>query len=149
MDALRSGLAEGAAAARADAVTQLLAQAARDGEVELIARGGSMGAALPDGARLRVRARGRYLAGDVLVFLHGSGQLVAHRMLGRIPGREGWRYVTRGDAAPAADGLVPARQVIGRVAGGEADSRISRVPVADRARAFAGFVRYLAGRMLG
>jgi len=133
-------------AARRAVAAELLAEAARTGGVDLVARGVSMGAALPDGARLRVESGRRYRAGDVLVFLNGTGQFVAHRMLGRIPGPRGWRFVMRGDAAPAADGLVPPARVIGRVAGGEADPRLWRVPLADRVQAWIGFLRYLLSR---
>lgn len=133
-------------AAQRVAAAELLAEAARAGEAELVARGASMGSALPDGARLRVESRRRYRAGDVLVFLNTTGQLVAHRMLGRMPGPGGWRFVMRGDRAPAADGLVPPARVIGRLVGGDADPRLWRVPPRDRVRAWVGFLRYLLSR---
>lgn len=129
-------------------VATALAELAAEAPLEVVARGGSMGPALADGARLEVRAARRYLPGDVVVFVNGAGDRVVHRLLGALPGRGGWRYVTRGDAAARADGLVPRARLIGRVTGGEVAAELIRVPLAARLAALGRFALYLGGRLL-
>jgi len=50
--------------------------------------------------------------GDVVAFRHpGTRRLTVHRIVGRDPA--GW--VLRGDGCPAADGVVPEADILGRV----------------------------------
>lgn len=85
--------------------------------VESEVQGGSMGATLPAGARIRVSCtdRPQYRTGDVLVYVM-DGRLIAHRMVGR--GRRtrvlGF-LITRGDAAVGCDPPVPVERTVGLV----------------------------------
>lgn len=85
--------------------------------VESEIQGGSMGATLPWGARIRVSCTDRpeYRTGDVLVYLM-DGRLIAHRVVGR--GRRSRVHgflITRGDAAVSCDPPVPVERTVGLV----------------------------------
>ena len=124
-----------------------LAELAREAPIEVVVTTGSMAPGIPAGARVSVRGQARYRRGDVLVFANSAGDLVAHRLLGRRRWRGAVHLVTRGDAAPRADGLVPPERVVGRVVGGECAPRVADVPAGDRLRAAGRFLGYLVGRV--
>jgi hypothetical protein len=80
-------------------------------------RGSSMGAALPDGARIRIRTGGEdsWRCGEVIAFLAGS-RIMAHRIV--YEGRRGLarRFViTQGDGNWFCDPPVNRATVVGRV----------------------------------
>jgi hypothetical protein len=80
-------------------------------------RGFSMGAALPDGARIRIRsgAEESWRPGDVIAFLAGS-RLMAHRVV--YEGRRGPArqfVITQGDGNWLCDPPVNRSTVVGRV----------------------------------
>jgi Peptidase S24-like len=117
----------------------LLRHLAREAPLTCRVRGSSMAPLLADGDRVEVAARRRYWPGDVLAFEGADGRLVVHRLVGYRPGRRGWRLVTWGDAAPAADVPVAAVRVLGRVVGGQGSPRVARVSPAWRLRALGRF----------
>jgi hypothetical protein len=85
--------------------------------VESQVHGGSMGATLPPGARIRLSCRetADYRPGDVVVYVQGSG-LVAHRLVGRGRGARARGYlITRGDASATCDPPVPIERAVGLV----------------------------------
>ncbi len=124
-----------------------LAALARESPIEVVVTTGSMAPAIAAGARVEVAGQRRYRRGDVVVFANSAGDLVVHRLLGRRRVRGSVHLVTRGDAAPRADGLVPPERVVGRVVGGECAPRVADVPAGDRLRAAGRFLGYLAGRV--
>jgi hypothetical protein len=80
-------------------------------------RGSSMGAALPDGARIRIRsgAENSWHQGDVIAFLAGS-RLMAHRIV--YEGRRGAArhfVITQGDGNWLCDPPASRSTVVGRV----------------------------------
>lgn len=94
----------------------------RTGRVRFRARGGSMRPSLRDGDVVSVvRADPDAIAiGDVVCFVPEPGRLSLHRVIGRDAGC----LVTKGDALDWAE-RVPARRVLGKVAGFERPSRLA------------------------
>jgi len=93
----------------------MLQRAGRVIESEI--RGPSMGATLPDGARIRISCRvdGNYQPGTVIVFVIPAG-LVGHRVVAVTRGRGGQAiFFTRGDATVVCDGPVELARVLGEV----------------------------------
>lgn len=125
-----------------------LAEMAAEAPIELTVRGGSMAPLLGEGDRVLVARATRYRAGDLLVFRNSVGDLVAHRLLGTRRSQGELRFVLRGDATPAADGLVPLAAILGRVVGGEIPRRLVAVPWHDRWRARWRFLAYAFSRLL-
>lgn len=87
--------------------------------VETQIQGGSMGAALPPGARVQLacRAGAHFEPGVVVVYVQDGG-LIAHRLVRR--GRSGRArdfLITRGDASATCDPPVPIAQAVGVVTG--------------------------------
>jgi signal peptidase I len=112
-----------------------LAGMAAEAPIELAVRGTSMAPHLREGDRVQISRATRYRAGEILVFRNSVGDLVA-------------RFVLRGDAAPAADGLVPPAAILGRVVGGDVPRRLVEVPWHDRWRARWRFLAYAFSRLL-
>lgn len=87
--------------------------------IESTVQGSSMGATLPDGARIKIELSpsDRYRKGEVVAFLAGP-TIVVHRIVhrGTIRRRPGW-LLTRGDACRVPDPAVPVSSVLGRVVG--------------------------------
>ncbi len=54
------------------------------------------------------------VAGDLLVFVW-AGQLVAHRLIRKVKGIKGERWITQGDNCPIPDPVLTPDRVIGRV----------------------------------
>lgn len=125
-----------------------LAEMAGEAPIELVVRGTSMAPLLAEGSRIQVARAERYRAGDLLVFKNSVGDLVAHRLLGTRRSHGELRFVLRGDATPAADGLVPLAAILGRVVGGEIPRRLFAVPWQDRWRARWRFLAYGFARLL-
>lgn len=125
-----------------------LAGMAAEAPIELVVRGTSMAPLLRDGDRVRVSRAARYRAGDLLVFRNSVGDLVGHRLLGTRRSRGELRFVLRGDATPAADGLVALEAILGRVVGGDVPRRLIEVPWRDRWRARWRFLAYGISRLL-
>lgn len=117
----------------------VLRDLAREAPMTCRVRGSSMAPLLADGDRVEVAARRCYWPGDVIAFEAADGRLVVHRLIGYRPVRRGWRLVTRGDAAPAADVPVAPVRVLGRVVGGEGSPRAVRVSPVWRLRALGRF----------
>jgi hypothetical protein len=84
------------------------------GGLTLRALGNCMAGTFPDGAQLLIERRALYLPGDVVVYARGDDTLVAHRLLGYLPGREGWRVLTRADNIAKADQPTALSRVVGR-----------------------------------
>jgi hypothetical protein len=97
---------------RAMAAAQLM-QRGTPAIVESDVRGVSMGAALPDGARIRIASGDTPLrAGVVIAFIAGNRTIV-HRIRHRS---RGW-LITQGDAMRLPDTPVPCGAVLGSVVG--------------------------------
>lgn len=125
-----------------------LAGMAAEAPIELAVRGTSMAPHLREGDRVQIARATRYRAGEILVFRNSVGDLVAHRLLGTRRWEGELRFVLRGDAAPAADGLVPPGAILGRVVGGDVPRRLVEVPWHDRWRARWRFLAYAFSRLL-
>lgn len=97
--------------ARARAVLGL---ATDEAPIELPVGGSSMEPLLRAGDRVLTVPARRVAPGDVVVLGTESGHLLVHRVLGPLLTFHGWRWVTRGDAAPTADGTVPRSRILGR-----------------------------------
>ncbi|QQR73812.1 MAG: S24/S26 family peptidase [Holophagales bacterium] len=117
-------------------------------EAPLSARvvGSCMAPLLTDGMRIEVRARRVYFPGDLIAFAAGDG-LFVHRFLGYA-----WKgrllLLSQADNASRRDAVIDADRVLGRVCGGEAPPRAIAVPLADRLRASALWVKWCASRLL-
>lgn len=100
----------------------ILAALTADGPLTLRVTGDCMRGTIPRDAAIQVERRRYYAPGDVVTFGRGLGGIVTHRALGYLPGRSGWRLITRADGAAVADAPVPVDRVLGcvtRVAGQE------------------------------
>ena len=105
----------------------------QEGPLTFDIKGGCMQAVLPDGSQVRVERRGWYVPGDIVTFRRGENGIATHRILGYVPGRGGWRILTRADEAQRADAPVPLACVLGRVTG--IDGHAYRPGLRDRLRA--------------
>jgi hypothetical protein len=61
-----------------------------------------------------VQAR-RIRVGDVVLCSTQADCIVAHRVLRRLPGPDGYTFLVQGDQVAQPDGWIPQRQVYGRV----------------------------------
>lgn len=125
-----------------------LREMAAEAPLEVETTGGCMMPLLEDGARVRVAPRRTYWPGDVVV-LHAADDLRAHRVIGWVPGRGGWRVVTQSDAAGSIaagghDDPVGRDQIVGRIIGGECSAALARIPLRHRLTALARFARQVA-----
>ena len=89
----------------------------QDRMVESVSVGNSMGSTLPPGTPMRFHCGpSRPEIGEVIVFLAGPEDLIAHRVVARGWGPRGRRYlVTRGDNSVLCDQPVRADAVLGLV----------------------------------
>jgi hypothetical protein len=97
----------------ATAIVSLLKQSGTDIESQIC--GTSMLAALPAGARIRIRCGGRAQPGDTVAYVSDQQLLIAHRMLSRV--RRGGRVylMLRGDANWFCDAPIDETRVLGVV----------------------------------
>jgi len=93
----------------------ILKEFSRDGALTLRVSGSCMPGAFADGAKITVQQRRFYLPGDVLVYARADDVLVAHRLLGYLPGLAGWRVLTKADDSRKADHPAALARVLGRV----------------------------------
>ena len=91
---------------------------AENQELEVPIRGGSMRPLLREGDAVRVRPQALgYRPGDIVVFRAGQ-DLIAHRLLRRIPDGKGGRLlITQGDRCPRPDPSLPESAALGKVTG--------------------------------
>jgi hypothetical protein len=123
-----------------------------DGVVESDVRGVSMGAVIPDGARIRIRSVSAIPPTGTVVAFHAGGRTVVHRIRWqRRAGRARAWLVTQGDAMRLPDAPVPVDAVIGRVIAVRGDdgawrplSVVPRAPRRDRALSFIVFAASVA-----
>ena len=94
---------------------EILKQFVEDGGLVVRASGDCMSGTFPDGAKLLLKRKSLYMAGDVIVYARGDDTLVAHRLLGYLPGPSGWRVLTRADNAIKADHPAAISRVLGCV----------------------------------
>ena len=87
----------------------------KDGEITLRTRGDCMTDTFPDSSELIIKNRGLYSPGDVVVFARRDDALVAHRLLGYLPGHSGLRVLTRADNTHKADAPVALSRVLGHI----------------------------------
>ncbi len=99
--------------------------------------GNCMEPVLEDGQQVRIRRKGRYLPGDILVFVDSKERLMAHRLLGSFRRQGQLRHVTRADNGDRADQSIAADQVLGAV--------MLKVPLHQRLRCAAGFLAHALG----
>jgi hypothetical protein len=85
-------------------------------EYEFLLQGKSMGDAVPDGSRIRVRLTGNalFMVGQVLIYV-AKDRMVVHRLVGTVKSGSIQYLITRGDAAVCCDLPVPASSVLGIV----------------------------------
>lgn len=94
---------------------EVLAALIEHGSLTVKVTGDCMGRAMPEGVMITVQPGRWYLPGDILTIRRGEEELVSHRMLGYLPGRNGWRIITRADTEATADPPVRLDWVLGRV----------------------------------
>ena len=85
-------------------------------QFETCVRGGSMGTALPDGSKIRIRfvRENQLTVGQIVVYVSKYG-VVAHRLV-RCANSNGVRYlITRGDATICCDAPIQSSAVFGIV----------------------------------
>jgi hypothetical protein len=107
-------------AAFAELSTALL----RDGKaVRFRAHGTSMQPLVRDGDVLLVQPVDLHSvrAGDIVLCGREPGAVVVHRVLRRLPGRDGHDFLLQGDQVARPDGLIAAAQVYGRLVSIERD----------------------------
>jgi len=100
---------------------ELLKSLAQEGPVTAIVNGDCMQRTMPEGVRVRLEYKSRYWPGDVIAFKRGDGKIVCHRLLGYVPGRNGWRVITRAENTRRVDVPVHLRLVVGMVTGVDGD----------------------------
>ena len=122
---------------------ELLIPFTRDGGLTLHVNGDCMSGTFADGSQLQMRRRAAYLPGDVLVYARGDGELVSHRLLGFLPGRSGWRVLTRADNQTQADSPAGLSRVLGRVT--HVDGVALKCSVAKRIRSGLAYFPGVAG----
>jgi signal peptidase I len=81
------------------------------------AHGTSMQPLLRDGDHLQVQPveAERIRIGDVVLCSSQADRIVAHRVLRRLAGPDGYRFLVQGDQVILPDGWIPKSQVYGRV----------------------------------
>ena len=93
----------------------LLKEFLQEGHLTVHVTGGCMQESIPQGTQVRLARRHLYWPGDIVAFRRGSDDVVSHRFLGYLPGRRGWRVITRADNAQRADSPALLLHVLGRV----------------------------------
>ncbi|MFC1777596.1 S24/S26 family peptidase [Pseudomonadota bacterium] len=124
---------------------EVLKSFAKGGPLTVVVNGECMQKHMPDGARLNVQTRRAYWPGDALAFKRGDGTIVCHRFLGYIPGRNGWRVMTRADNANRPDALVGTRDVLGKVT--SVDGKRFKSRLNDRAGALNAYFTTILKRI--
>jgi len=94
---------------------ELLKEFILEGPLTCQVKGSCMGRPVLPGCQLRLAHRRTLWPGDIVTCKRGNDELVSHRMLGYLPGRGGWRVITRADTASHADHPVPVHNVLGAV----------------------------------
>ena len=85
------------------------------GPLTISVDGNCMFNSVPDRAKIQVERRTFCWPGDIVVYGRQDERLVMHRFLGYVPGRHGWRGVTRADEATCADAPFSTDRILGRV----------------------------------
>jgi len=100
------------------AFAELSAEILRAGKaLRFQARGASMSPLVRDGDVLLVQPAQRrgVRVGDVVLCRNEMGHVVVHRVVRRLMGPTGRRFVVQGDQVARPDGVIPGAQVYGRV----------------------------------
>ena len=99
----------------------LLKEFLQEGPLTVHVTGGCMQGSIPQGTQVRLAHHHLYWPGDIVAFRRGNDDVVSHRFLGYLPGRRGWRVITRADNAHRADSPALLLHVLGCVThvGGE------------------------------
>ena len=84
------------------------------GPLTVKVNGECMDDSVPNGCSMKLNRRPLYWPGDVVVFRRGDQQLVSHRMLGYLPGRRGWKVVTKADREPRPDAPHHVSRILGK-----------------------------------
>jgi hypothetical protein len=116
------------------ALSSLLKKNSR--EIESCVRGGSMGSALPEGSRIRIRfsTADSFVAGQIVTYI-AQDRLVAHRIVQSATSYDDHYVITRGDGTVFCDAPVRTSSVIGIVTEFRNNERWQPVgPPADRGR---------------
>lgn len=133
---------------RSLALVQILRGLAADEALEMPVTGDCMAPRVRSGARVRVSGPRRiYVPGDVVVVLNGGRGLLLHRVIGGYRRGGVWRWLTQADAAARPDNAVAGACIVGKVAGGNCDPTLVRVPLRHRLWAVGRYLRFLAQRL--
>jgi len=116
---------------------ELIKAFAQEGPLTLVVNGDCMQRTIPNGSRLSIEPKRTYWPGDALVYKRGDGQIMCHRFLGYVPGRNGWRVMTRADNTDRSDALVDTESVLGKVI--RVDGKSFKPNLEDRAGAVLAF----------
>jgi hypothetical protein len=121
---------------------------AKERELRLKIQGGCMSPLLESGAAVQVKGARFYWPGDCLVFAGVDGRLTAHRLIGYYFKQCRIRYLTQADHAERPDRYILNGHIIGKVCGGECDSRLAKAPPLHRLWALGRFCRFVVKRLL-
>ncbi|MGB7848165.1 MAG: nucleotidyltransferase family protein [Candidatus Acidiferrum sp.] len=116
------------------ALSSLLRKSSR--EIETCVRGGSMGSALPEGSRIRIRFRAadNFVPGQIVSYI-AKDRLVVHRLVRSATSNDNHYLITRGDTTVCCDAPVLATSVMGIVTESQNSGRWQPVgPPVTRAR---------------
>ena len=107
-----------------------------EGPVTLCVTGDCMNGIAAD-SNVRLERKHFYWPGDIVAFRRAGDSIVSHRFLGYIPGRRGWRAITRADSADSVDAPVLTQNILGHVS--QVDGQRYRPVLADRLGSVAKF----------
>ena len=124
----------------------LLKQFIQQGPLTVQVTGSCMNRAVPAGSDVRLESNKFYWPGDILAFKRGDEQIVSHRFLGYLPGRNGWLLITRADNVKQADSPVALRHALGRVT--HVNGCLFRPRTMDRVRAQAAWFPAVMGAVV-
>ena len=128
---------------------ELLKTFAREGPLTVAVDGDCMQGTMPCGSVLRLESERKYWPGDVIAFKRKDGKIVCHRLLGYVPGRNGWCVITRAENSVQVDKPVLLSSVLGKVT--LIDDEPFHPELKTRARSvlqyFAAVIRWLAARL--
>ena len=121
-----------------------------EGSLTCHVTGSCMDRPISPGSEVRLARKHPWWPGDIVTCKRGDDELVSHRLLGYLPGRGGWKVITRADTAKVADQPVPIHHVLGSVT--HLDGKPYRPGPGIRVRAltawFPAVLRWLINRLV-
>jgi hypothetical protein len=121
---------------------------AGDAELALRVNGPCMLPLLEPGKRVRVKRARIYWPGDVLAVIDPAAcDIKLHRCVGYVRRGGTWCALTQSDASTTVDRPTPFALVLGRLIGGECDTRAASIPWPTRMAATRVFLARVATKL--